>query len=68
MITWTGSGDSVVNKIYWGNDDSVSDVNYVGIVSTRNTAYEHTGLIPGQTYYYRIMSCSCECSELSGLV
>jgi hypothetical protein len=43
-------------------------VNYVGILTTSDTDYKHTGLVPGRTYYYRIMADSCESSPLSSSV
>ncbi len=69
LLSWDPApGDSAVYKIYWGKDDAVSEVNYAGILTTSDTSYEHTGLVPGWTYYYRIMACDCECSQLSGVV
>jgi|GEM_PF-1784339 len=69
LVTWSpDSGDSVMYKIYWGTDDSVSETNYSGVITTSNASYEHTGLVPGWIYYYRIMACGCECSQLSSLV
>lgn len=69
LITWNADpDDSVVYKIFWGNDDSVGEANYAGIISTSQTAFEHTGLTPGDSYHYRIKACSCQCGELSDVV
>ena len=67
LLSWSSGAVDAVYKVYWANDASVSEVNYVGVLATGNTAYEHAGLVPGLTYYYRVMACSCECSPLSNL-
>ena len=69
LVTWDSNpGGAAVYKIYWGNDESLSEENYAGILTTGNTEYAHTGLVPGRNYYYRIMACDCECSQLSNPV
>ncbi len=69
LLTWEPNpGESLVYKIYWGNDQSVDEADYEGMFATSNSEYEHTGLMPDLSYYYRIQACSCECGPLSDTV
>jgi RHS repeat-associated protein len=71
-INWntvTGAGGSTPYQIYWGNDSSVSESNYAGILNGSSPPYDHTGLTNGSTYYYRIRACNAGgCSTLSSLM
>ena len=68
-LTWNSVNGATIYKIYWGTDNSVSEVNYSGILSTNDLIYDHTGLVNGFTYYYRIKAGnSAGYSALSGIV
>ncbi len=65
-LTWNSVSGATQYQIYWGNDSSVSETNYAGILNTTSTLYDHTGLSNGYTYYYRIRACNgAGCSNLS---
>jgi RHS repeat-associated protein len=65
-ITWDNVLGATQYKVYWGNDSSVSETNYAGILTTGSTPYDHTNLTSGAAYYYRIMACNdAGCSSLS---
>lgn len=70
-ITWdavSGVSGVVPYKIYWGNDDSVSEDNRAGVLKTDQTVYEHTNLDAGIPYYYKVKACNDSgCSLLSTL-
>ncbi len=68
-LTWSQVSGATSYKLYWGNDNSVSEVNHAAIQETSNTVFDHTGLVAGSPYFYRVMACNgANCSTLSKLV
>jgi hypothetical protein len=68
-ISWDNVSEVTSYQIYWGNDSSVSETNKAGIIYEDASPSDHTGLVNGWTYYYRIRACnSSGCSPLSSIV
>ncbi len=71
-VSWnnvSGTSGATPYEIFWGNDSSVSETNYSDIIYEDGTPSDHTGLLNGNPYYYRIRACnSSGCSALSSTV
>ncbi|KJU87553.1 conserved hypothetical protein, secreted [Candidatus Magnetobacterium bavaricum] len=69
-VTWSSVSSASKYIIYWGNSSSVNDIdNCAGILTTNSTAYDHTGIVSGSDYYYRVKTCDSNgCGALSSAV
>ncbi|OJV40734.1 MAG: hypothetical protein BGO29_05880, partial [Bacteroidales bacterium 36-12] len=53
-LTWNSVSGATSYKIYWSNTSGVSQTNTNTPDVTYSTAYGHSGVVPGYTYYYRV--------------
>jgi hypothetical protein len=64
-ITWSGVAGATSYKVYWGTSPGVSTGSNV-LSPTVTTAYGHSGVVGGNTYYYRVRAVnSAGSSDLS---
>ena len=52
-ITWTPVDNAAEYRVYWGTETEV-DKNSEMLTPTTTTDYGHTGVVEGNTYYYRV--------------
>ena len=65
LITWDDDHCADSYDLYWGTESGVTKTSeYAG--PTNETVFTHTGVVPGQTYYYRVAAVKADMeSELS---
>ena len=51
-LTWSALSGASSYRVYWGTSSAVTTAS--NRMSTGSTAYAHTGLTAGSTYYYRV--------------
>jgi formylglycine-generating enzyme required for sulfatase activity len=55
LLTWDAAPGATSYRVYWGTEDAVTTGSEYG-GETTDTAFLHTGVLPGWTYYYRVAS------------